>query len=295
MLKWSARHCLLLVIQLWLCLTLAISKNARAEEKTPRQLDNVTVIEKLGTNVNLEMAFTDQNGQKVKLGDYFKDGVPVLLSLNYYQCQSLCSLQLNGLLEGLKGLDWAKEANKASVDPGAGAKAKAAPRFRMVTVSIDPRNTPAMALEKQKMYLDALNRPGLDWSFLVGTEENVRALANSVGFQYRYDAETNQFAHTAAIYFLSAAGGISRYLYGIEYSARDIKFALMDASEGRLGSSVEQLILRCFHYDELLGKYAPIAMNSMRAGGAVTVLALGIFLIILWRREKSNRRGEYAT
>ena len=271
-----AGNWILKALQLLLCTSFLIPYFAQGEEKTPRQLENITVIEKLGSKIDLNMDFTDQEGRTVHLGDYVKDGQPIILSLNYYQCKNLCSLQLNGLMAGLKGLDWEKQ-------------------FKVITVSFDPRNSPRMALEKREMYLDALAKPGLEWNFLVGNQENVKALADSVGFQYRYDAETDQFAHTAAIYFITSGGVISRYLYGIEYSARDVKFALMDASAGRLGTTVEKLILRCFHYDELLGKYAPFAINTMRVGGVVTVLLLAIFLIILWRRDKPNRRGEYTT
>lgn len=250
----------------------------RAAERTPRQLENVTILEHLGETLDPKLTFRNEAGEQVALGDFFKAGKPVILTLNYYQCQTLCSIQLNGFLEGLKTLDW-----------------KVGENFRVVTVSIDPNNTPAQAAEKRKQYAQALNQRDADWNFLVGDEANVRALADAVGFLYRFDAETNQFAHSAAVYFLSPEGKITRYLYGIEYSARDLKFALMDASQGKLGSAMEQLILRCFHYDETLGKYTPFAMNSMRTGAVVTVSALGLLLTILWRRDIAQRRGEKVT
>jgi protein SCO1/2 len=251
---------------------------ARAEEALPRQLDGVTVREQLGKHVDLGLRFRDPSGRLVALRELFRDGKPVLLTLNYYRCKMLCNLQLNALTAGLRGLSWT-----------------AGDRFRIVTVSIDHRESPALAGEKRAAHLRSLGRgEAVDWSFLVGDARSVRALADSVGFGYRYDRETDQFAHPAALMFLSPEGKVSRYLYGIEYTPRDLKFALIEAAEGRVGTVADRLILSCFHYDSSSGRYGPFAFGIMRLGGAATLVLLGGFLAVHWRREARRRRRELA-
>lgn len=247
-----------------------------AEEQLPRQLKDVTIKENLGASLNLGLPFTNHEGKSVFLGDYFKDGKPVLLTLNYFQCKSLCGVQFNAIVQGLSKLDWQPGRN-----------------FRVITVSIDPRNTAQMAAEKRESLLSALGKgPEAEWEFLVGSEAAIKSLADEVGFKYRYDAATDQFAHGAALYFLTPKGNISRYLYGIEYSPSNIKFALIDASDGRVGTTIEKLILSCFHYDEVLGKYSPYAIGLMRLGGFLTTLVIATWLSILWRRDSARRRKE---
>ena len=244
-----------------------------ASEVVPKQFKNVTVIEKLGKTLDLNLTLADEDGKPVKLIELVDGMHPVIFTLNYYTCAMLCSIQLGAFRDGLKGLA-----------PEHLAEA------RVVSVSFDPRDGPKEAQAKRAEMLSSFEggaKP--NWRFLTGSEETVRALADSFGFQYRWDAETNQFAHTAAVFFVSARGVISRYLYGIQYSARDIRFAWIDASEGKLGSSVERLLLNCFHYDAQTGKYTPFAMKTVRVGGLVTVSFLGIFLGVMWRKEK--RRG----
>jgi protein SCO1/2 len=248
---------------------------ARAEERLPRKLEGVTVEEKLGVHLDRELRFRDQSGRERALGSFLEDGKPVLLTLNYYRCKMLCSLQLNALTAGLRGLSWT-----------------AGDRFRVVTVSIDHRESPKLAAEKRAAHLRVLGRgESVDWSFLVGDERTVRRLAESVGFGYRYDKDTDQFAHPAAIMFLSPAGKVSRYLYGIEYAPRDLKFALIEAAEGRVGSVADRLILSCFHYDSSSGRYGPFAFGIMRLGGVLTLVLLGGFLALHWRREVRRRRA----
>lgn len=247
---------------------------ARAVEALPSQLEGITVTERLGAAVNPNTLLTDHTGRSVRLGQYFGDGKPVLLTLNYYGCAMLCSVQLNGLVAGLQQLDWV---------PGE--------EFRIVTVSIDPDDTPQLAADKRQAYLDAYGRgQDVDWQFLVGDAAQVQALADAVGFAYRYDAEQDQYAHAAAIMLLAPDATVARYLYGIQYSGRDLKFGLLEAAAGRVGSTAERLLLSCFHYDESIGRYSPFAFGIMRLGGAVSVLIAAGLGIVLWRQELSPRR-----
>jgi protein SCO1/2 len=248
---------------------------AWAAEPVPAALRGVGVDERLGASIDRQLAFTDHNGRAVKIGDYLGDGKPVLLTLNYYMCPTLCNLQLNALNDGLRALSWA---------PG--------DKYRIVTVSIDPREGPELAKGKRGMYLESLGRGEVDWTFLVGTEQNIRALADQVGFRYEYDAKQDQYGHALVLTFLSPEGMVARYLYGMEYSARDLKFALMEASEGRLGSPADKLILSCFHYDATLGAYGPFAMGIMRLGGLLTVLGMAVAGLVLWTKDRARRLKE---
>ena len=247
-------------------------------EALPKILEGVTISEHLGNTLNLELSFTNQDGKKIQLKDFFTDHIPVLLTLNYYRCPSLCSLELNALTEGLRNLGWI---------PGE--------KFRVVTLSIDHRETYDLAAQKRSTYLKLLDKgDDIDWSFLVGSKENIAAVASTVGFEFKYDPEQDQYAHPAAIFFLSPEGKVARYLYGISFPSQSIKFALMEASAGRLGSPADKLILSCFHYDASAGRYGPFALGMMRLGGMVTIMMLSIWLVALWRRDpdrKQNQRG----
>jgi cytochrome c oxidase subunit II len=245
---------------------------AHAAEPLPRELEGVGVTEHLGAQLPLDLVFTDHTGKQVRLGDYFRDGKPVILTLNYYSCPMLCGLQLNGLLTGLGGLDWT-----------------AGDQFRVVTVSIDPREDATLAGGKRTAFLNRYGRGAADWSFLVGAEPQIARLAAAVGFGYRYDASQKQYAHPAVLYAISPTGRVSRYLYGIDYKPRDLKFSLMEASAGKTGSSVDRLILSCFHYDSEAHRYGPYALGIMRLAGVLTMLALGLLLAGMWLRER--RRG----
>jgi protein SCO1/2 len=162
-----------------------------------------------------------------------------------------------------------------------------------VTISINPKEGPKLAREKRKSYLYALGMgEDVDWSFLVGAKSDIDTVANAVGFNYRYLPDEDQYAHPAVIFFVSPKGKISRYLYGINYPGQQIKFALVDASEGRVGSTVDRIILSCFHYDETVGAYGPFAFGIMRLGGALTLFVLGSVLFVFWRRERRRARRE---
>jgi protein SCO1/2 len=229
---------------------------------------SVGVDEHLGKKLNLSLVFTNEKGEEVALSSVFKDDKPILLTLNYYSCNTLCSAQLNSLLEGLKELDW-----------------KPGKEFRMLTVSIDPDETSELAKEKKRSYLEALGNPEADWNFWVGRELQITSLADAVGFRYAYDPVAKQYAHPAVSFFVSGDGVISRYLYGLTYSARDIKFSLIETTQGRVGSPIEKLIMSCFSYDTSLGKYTPTAFGIMRLGGVFSLVGIAVFLLVMWRRE----------
>jgi len=245
-----------------------------ADQAVPA-LAEVGVEEHLDARLPLDVEFLDEDGLTVRLSDYF-DGVrPVILTLNYYRCPMLCGLQLNGVVTGLEQLDWT---------PGI--------EFEMVTVSIDPLETPELAKAKKQNYLKRYQRPAAarGWHFMTGRQDNIERLAETVGFRYAYDAASGQYAHAAAIFVITPDGRVARYLYGIEYPPKSLKLALMEASEGKIGSTLDQLIMYCFHYDPASRRYAPVAMNIMRLGGGATALILGATLGTWWLREARRRR-----
>ncbi len=247
-----------------------LASPAQAVEPTPSQLEGVTVVEHLGERVDPSIVLVDHDGNEQTLDRLLDSGRPTLLTFNYYTCQTLCSLQLNALLSGLKQLDWT-----------------AGQDFDVLTVSFDPRDTTQVAEGKRANYLAEYGREDSDWTFTTGDPAQVEALADSVGFTFRYDAETDQWAHPAALVFLAPDGTVARYLYGLQYETRDLEFALMEAASGRLGSPVDKLIFSCFQYDESVGDYAPEAFRVMRIGGAATVVGLGGLTFFLYRREKT--------
>jgi protein SCO1 len=244
-------------------------------EIEPKIFENVTVIEKLGSQIDLSTRFRNESNVEVQLSDYLRSGAPLIVTLNYFSCGTLCSLQLGGFAKSISQM-----SDKQRQD------------LRILTISFDPSDTPALAGEKKSHFLKMIpSEVKPKWDFLVGTQASIQKITQSLGFQYNYDPETKQFAHTAAIFFLSPLGIVARYLYGIEFSNRDIRFAWIDASEGRFGTSLERLILRCFHYDANTGKYTTFAMSVVRWSGLATVLILGFALYLLWRKEKHGLLG----
>jgi protein SCO1/2 len=243
-------------------------------EDSPKELDGVGIDEKLGGQVPLNLTFTDADGGAVKLSDIITSRRPVLLTLNYSDCPMLCNLQLDGLVEGLRGIAWS-----------------AGEQFDILTVSINPAEkldrTRAFRDKYLSTYERATARAG--WHFLTGNEQNIEALARAVGFGYRFVPERQEYAHTAAAILLSPEGLVTRYLYGVLYEPRDLRFALVEAAEGKVGSTVDRILLYCFHYDAAVGKYAPMAANIMRLGGVVTVILLAGILGAYWLRETKSR------
>lgn len=242
---------------------------AWAEEELPKQLVGVEVQEKLGKKIDLKRSFLTHKGVRTTLGEILSDHKPMMLTLNYSRCQNLCSIQLNGLTESLNKVGWT---------PGKD--------YQLVTVSIDPKETPQLAAKRQEAMLKRIVVPHADWTFLVGAEQDVRALADEVGFQYKYLPEEDQFAHPAVVYLISPDGMISRYIYGLEYKPLDIRFGLMEAGTGKIGSIVDRILLSCYHYDATIGRYGPTAFKVMRLGAVLIVLVLSLMLWRFWRREK---------
>jgi protein SCO1/2 len=249
---------------------------AQRADQPVQELREVGVEEHLDARLPLELEFVDEDGRTIRLGDYFDGERPVILTLNYYRCPMLCGLQLNGVVDGLEQMDWT---------PGV--------EFEMVTLSIDPLETPELAKAKKQNYLKRYERPAAarGWHFLTGRQAAIERLAETLGFGYSYDEASGQYAHAAVIFVATPDGRVARYLYGIEYPAKSLRFALMEASEGKIGSPLDQLIMYCYHYDPSSRRYAPVAINIMRLGGGLTVLVLGLSLGMLWLRER-RRRGD---
>jgi protein SCO1/2 len=249
--------------------------SAQIADRAVPALDEVGVEEHLDAKLPLDLEFIDENGDTVRLGDFFDGERPVILTLNYYRCPMLCGLMLNGVVDGLEQMDWT---------PGV--------EFEMVTISIDPLETPELAKAKKQNYLKRYQRPAAarGWHFLTGKQSNITRLAETVGFGYTYDAESDQYAHAAVIFVNTPDGRVARYLYGIEYPPKSLRLALLEASEGKIGSALDQIILYCYHYDPDSRRYAPVAMNIMRVGGGATALILGVSLGSLWIRELRRRK-----
>ncbi|GIW44196.1 MAG: electron transporter SenC [Candidatus Binatia bacterium] len=233
-------------------------------------LERVDFEQRLGTPVPLDAVFRDETGQPVRLGDYFQSK-PVILTLSYYECPMLCTLVLNGLTSALRALrfDLGKE-------------------FVAVNVSFNPRESHELAAAKKATYLKEYRRPGAEagWHFLTGDEDAIRRLTEAVGFRYAWDERNQQYAHATGLVVLTPTGRIARYFYGVEFSPRDLRFALIEAAEGKIGSPVDKLLLYCFHYDPATGRYSALALNSVRVGGALTLVALVTFIVVMLRRER---------
>jgi protein SCO1/2 len=235
---------------------------------------NVNIAQHLDTQLPLDTMLRDETGHVVRLGDYFHHGRPVLLNFVYYSCPMLCPMVLEGMTSTLTEL-----------------KFDAGKEFDIVTISIDPRDTPKQAAAKKDKYVKRYGRFGAasGWHFLTGPESAIRRVTNAAGFTYQYDINSNQFAHGTVLMVATEDGRLSRYLFGFEYKARDLALALTEASHGKIGGVAEQVLLLCYHYDPATGKYSRAAMNFVRAGGLATVLCLGGFIIIMIRKERQQR------
>jgi len=261
-----------LATALALAVTAGAAAPARAQrsEPLPKQLQGVGINERPGAQVPLGLEFAAEDGRPVKLSQFVTGKKPVILTLNYYRCPMLCGLLLSGLLDGLKELAWT---------PG--------DQFEVVTVSIDPLETPKLAMLKKESYITEFGRPAAaaGWHFLTGREPDIRALAASVGFGYRYDEERQQYAHAAGIFLLTPDGRVARVLYGVMFEPRTLKLGLTEAGEGKVGSTADQALLFCYHYDANAGRYVVAASNIMRLGGGATALVVGVWLLSAWRRS----------
>jgi protein SCO1/2 len=250
---------------------LAAAAPVRAQlpsHETPRELEGVGIDEKLGQKIDLSLQFVGEDGYPHALSEYFASGKPVILNLVYYSCPMLCTLVLNGQTEALRQIP-----QTAGKD------------FEIVTVSIDPTENYRLAQSKRALYLESYERTKQGWHFLADYQGNVARLAGQVGFRYRWDDRSKQYAHAAAIMVLSPDGMVSRYLYGVRFKPFDLRLALAEAASGKTGLS-DKILLYCFHYDPAARSYTLVAMNIMRAGGALAVLVLGVMLFRFWRRER---------
>jgi protein SCO1/2 len=238
----------------------------------PPGLKNVGIEQHLNEQLPLSLSFRDETGKTVQLGDYFGKK-PVILSLVYYRCPMLCSEVLAGLEGSLRAL---------SFDAGK--------EFNVLTVSFDPKDTPQTATEKKAVTLKSYKRPGSadGWHFLTGSPESINTLTKAVGFQYEYDAKSDQFAHTTAIMVVTPEGKIAQYYYGVEYPPNDLRLGLIQASQNKIGTLADQVILYCYHYDPQAGKYSAIVSHVVQLGGGLTILSLGFLLTVLIRRGSHN-------
>ncbi|NUO80153.1 SCO family protein [candidate division KSB1 bacterium] len=262
-----------LFLPLALCTMLSALSQAHAQlgaSVQPEILREVGIDQRLNEQLPLDLVFRDEAGQSVALQKYFGEK-PVVLALVYYECPMLCTQVLNGLTESLRPLAF-----------------NVGEQFEVVTVSFDPRETPALAAAKKKGYVEKYNRAGASegWHFLTGDSVAIRQLTEAVGFRYKLDPFTKQYAHASGIIVATPQGKLARYFYGIEYPTRDLRFALIEASENRIGNVVDQVLMYCFHYDPSTGKYSVAVINVLRVTGIATVLALGTFMLVMLRRER---------
>ncbi len=239
----------------------------------PETLKKVGIEQKLGDQLPLDTQFKDEYGDLVNLGRYFNNGRPVIIAFVYYECPMLCNQVLNGLTGSLKGVTF--DAGK---------------EFDVVAISFDAKefDMPGLAESKKASYMQRYGRPGTEkgWHFLTGTEASIQAITQAAGFSFKWDDKSNQFAHAAGVMVVTPEGKMSRYLYGIDYSPKDLKFAVMDSAESKVGNAAEKLLLYCFHYDPSTGKYGFAILNVMRLGGIATLLGMGLMGFAFWRRNK---------
>ena len=238
----------------------------------PPALRDVGIVQRLGERIPLDVTFNDERGRVVPLRTFF-GRKPVVLALAYYECPMLCTQVLNGLVSSLKPLSFT-----------------AGSEFEVVIVSFDPKDTPKLAAEKKATYVDRYGRPGTQggFHFLTGHSASIDVLTRAAGFKYRFDDRSKQFVHGSAIMVLTPDGELSRYLYGVEFAPRDVRLSLVEASAGRIGTAVDSVMLFCFHYDATAGKYTVLTLNLVRAGGALTLLALGAFILTSFRRDRTH-------
>lgn len=239
----------------------------------PEPLREVDFDQKLGGAVPLDLAFRDETGRELRLAECFGTK-PVVLSLVYFECPMLCGMAMDGLVRSLRPLKF---------DVGR--------EFEVLTVSFDPRETPALAAAKKEKVLADYDRDGAaaGWRFLTGGEDAIRRLTAAVGFRYVWDEEGQQFSHATGLVVLTPEGRISKYLFGIEYAPKDLRLALIEAADQRIGSLVDQLLLLCYRYDPKLGRYTMAAFTLLKAGAVATVLALGVLIAVMLRRERKLR------
>jgi protein SCO1 len=244
-------------------------------DRLPPQLGDVGIDQRLGEQVPLQLPFRDEKGKTVVLQDYFQNGRPVLLSLVYYNCQMLCSQVLAQIAHSVRRL-----------------KFDAGKQFEILTVSFDPRDTPQMAATAKSKYIAMYGRPGAGdgWHFLTGEQPSITGLGDAVGFHFRWDAQTKQFAHATGIMLLTPGGRVAQYYYGARYFPSDLRLGLIEASHNRIGTFADQIVLYCYHYDLRTGRYGAIVFRVMQFAGGFTLLTLGLLVTVLIWSDPSRRR-----
>ena len=264
---------LLALMAIWLFLC-PVVQGQRIE--TVSNLDGVGVDERLRAELPLDLEFTNSSGKTLSLGDLIRHGRPVLLSLNYSDCPMLCRLQLNGLVDGLRQM---------KMQPGRD--------FDVISVSIDPLETPQRARQTKQHYLKSYGYPQTadGWHFLCGDRQSIAALADAVGFQYKYVPERKEYAHAAVTIAITPEGIVSRYLYGVVYPPRTLRLSLVEAASGKIGTTIDRVLLFCLHYDATTGRYAPVARNMMKVGASVTLGALALTLLPIWLRTRAQQQS----
>lgn len=260
--------------------TAAFGKTAELDpdrlEPLPARLKGVDVTEHLGATLPMDATLQDSDGRTVRLGDLFDGKRPVVLTFNYSNCPMLCSLQLSRFVQSLSQV-----------------KRTAGSDFQIATISIDPAETVSRASETKARYLRDYGRPEAapGWHFLLGSERTVRAVADAVGFSYAYNDERKEWLHAAALMVITPDGRVARYIYGVDYHPETLNLSIVEGSEGKIGSTMDRLVLYCFHYDESEGRYAPLAMNIMRVGAGLVAVLLGAFLSVYWLAESRKRHA----
>lgn len=248
--------------------------NSASSNGLPKTLKNIGIEQRLGKQLPMDAVLTDENGDEVKLETFFKGEKPVVLAFVYYSCPMLCNEVLNGLTASLK---------KISLEAGQD--------FEVVAISFDPRDTPEIARGKKQSYLERYGRSdeaaAAGWHFLTGKPEVIKQITEAAGFNYAWDEATQQFAHAGGVQIATPDGKMSRYFYGIDYKPQDLKFALMEASEKKIGSSTDQLLLYCFHYDPATGTYGLVVLKVLRVAGVLTLFGIGLLFLIF----KFYKRG----
>jgi protein SCO1/2 len=255
-------------------ITLLLVAPARAhDDGRPLALKAVALDQRLGEQAPLDAEFRDESGKIVRLGDYF-GARPVILTFAYYRCQDLCPLLLDGVLRTVRAMSFT-----------------AGKDFDVVNVSFDPRDTPALAASKKDDLVKRYARPGgaAGWHFLTGGADAIQRLTTAAGFRYNYETDQDRFGHATGIMLLTPQGRFARYFYGIEFSPRDLRLGLLEASDGKIGRVIDQLLLFCYHYDAAAGKYSLMVTNLVRGATIVTVLALGAFIALSLRAETAGR------
>lgn len=249
--------------------------NLTRENKLPKELENIGFSDVTGKSLNLDIPFRDESGKTVRFSDFLSKGKPILLSPVYFKCPTLCNFHLNGVFQGLKALDWSLGKE-----------------YQYIAVSIDPKENESISFPKKGAYLKEYGREGADLGLhlLTGTQESIDALTKQLDFRYAWDSEAKQYIHASGVYVLTPEGKVSRIFQGIQIEPRDLKFAFLEASSGKIGSFVDKFALFCFQFDPRKNKYTIYAYRMMQFGGAVTLLLLGAFLYINWRKITNNNR-----